>query len=91
MVFKKIGGCRRSVKEQRYIFAALEIWHLLPAESRMRAKDVMRQIAETDQEGQALRDVLMRGLSPERAREHTGVTRPRIYEMRREFYDRFWP
>ena len=91
MNFRVLRGCRRSAEEQRYIWAALEIWNRLPAQSREAARELIASISRTAPEGRALFDVLARGISPQAVCARTGVQLSRLYQMRCEFYNRFWP
>jgi len=91
LAFKEICDCRRSRGEQQFIWAALEIWNSLPEQSRWKARRLIEEIARTPGEGRALYDVLVRGMAPPTVSQRTGVQRDRVYDMRREFYDRFWP
>ena len=88
MVFKTVKGCRRSGAEQRYIWALLEIWNALPAVRREEIRALIGQLAETSAEGRALFDVVVRHISPRAVNSRTGVSMPRLYELRRQFYDR---
>ena len=91
MTFRTMRRCRRSEGEQRFIWAALEIWNRLPERSRETARELIAQIAKTPPEGRALYDVLARGITPQAVSARTGVQLGRLYDMRCEFYDRFWP
>lgn len=89
MVFRTLRGCRRSREEQRYIWSVLEIWHTLPEERREEIRSLIGRLAATPAEGRALYDVLVRRISPQAVNSRTGVSVPRIYGLRRQFYDRF--
>ena len=89
MIFKTIGECRRTAEEQRYIWATLLIWKRLPPARREGIRALIGRIARTPEEGRALYDVTVRGLTPQSVSRRTGVPVLRVYELRREFYDRF--
>ena len=88
MVFQTVRGCRRSEAEQRYIWALLEIWNALPAGRREEIRTLIGQLAETSAEGRALFDVAVRHISIRAVNARTGVSVPRLYDLRRQFYDR---
>ena len=89
MVFRTLKGCRRSGPEQRYIWSVLEIWSTLPESRREEIRALIGQLAATPAEGRAMYDVLVRRLSPQTVNCRTGVSVQRIYELRRQFYERF--
>ena len=81
-------NCRRSVKEQRYIWAALEIWNKLPEKRRANFRELIGDIAVSPEESRALFEVLTKERSAESICEKMMVPIGRLYEMKREFYDR---
>ena len=89
MVFRTLKGCRRSGLEQRYIYSLLEIWNALPEARREEIRALIGELAATPVEGRALYDVLVRQRSPQSVNFRTGVSVPRLYALRRQFYDRF--
>ena len=89
MVFRTLKGCRRTGAEQRYIFSLLEIWNTLPETRREEIRTLIGKLADTPAEGRALYDVLVRRISPQAVNFRTGVSVPRIYALRRQFYDQF--
>jgi len=88
MGFRVIRNSARTASEQRYIWSMLEIWKKLPEPRREEVRGLIGSIAATAPEGRALFDVLVRGRPPQVVSAGTGVTLSRVYEMRREFYDR---
>ena len=89
MVFKTIRDCRRSVEEQRYIWSMLGIWDRLSGERRETARGLIGEIAASPLESRALFDVLIRGFTPQSVSTRTRVPIRRLYDMRREFYERY--
>ena len=87
--FTSISNCGRSVKEQRYIWAQMQIWDRLPMERKNAVRALIGRIARTPEEGRSLFDVAVRGLTPQIASMRSGVTLMRVYDLRREFYERF--
>ncbi len=88
-MFKAIGDCRRSVEEQRYIWAALQVFGRLPPPRREKIRALIGRVARTPTEGRALYDVTVRGLTPQSVSRRTGLPLLRLYELRRAFYDQF--
>ena len=80
--------CRRSVKEQLYIRASLDIWPKLPETRREGFRALIDSVAKTPEESRALFDVLVKDRAPEAVSRKTAVPIGRIYDMKREFYDR---
>lgn len=80
--------CRRSVKEQHYIRASLDIWPKLPETRREGFRALIAAIAHTPEESRALFDVLVKDRAPEAVSRKTAVPIGRIYDMKREFYER---
>ena len=89
MKFCAIQKCHRSVGEQRYIWAAMQIWNKLPMTRREAVRTLIGNIARTPEEGRSLFDVMVRGYTPESVSYRIGVPIKRVYELRSEFYDRF--
>lgn len=88
MRFNAIGGCRRKVREQKYIFAMLGAWDSLPLERRAELRLLISSVCSGAEEERALFDVLVRQREPEAAAARTGITIRRLYALRREFYER---
>lgn len=76
------------MKEQRYIWAAMEVWPKLSEERRTGYRALIGEIANTPEEGRALFEVLVRDKTPEMMSMKTAVPVGRIYDMKRAFYDR---
>ena len=55
MTFKTIKGCRRSREEQRYIWAALEIWNRLPERRREEMRELIGGVSGSPRESRATR------------------------------------
>lgn len=87
MKFCALRGCRRPVREQKYVFALMEAWDSLSRERRMELRGLVDAVAMDATEARALWEVL-RGRSPESAAARTGVTVKRIYDLRCRFYER---
>jgi len=87
MKFSAMSGCRRQVREQRYIWALLMAWESLPAERRMELRGLVDAVAMDATEARALWESL-RGKPSEAAARRTGVSVRRIYELRCRFYER---
>ena len=81
-------NCKRSVKEQRYIWAALEIWNKLPDKRRADFRALIGEIADSPEESRALFEVLVKEKTPEEVSGKMLVPVGRVYDMKREFYDR---
>lgn len=81
--------CRRSIKEQKYIRAKLDLWKKLPAEERERIRDLIWRIARGGVERSALEAVMLRGVSPRTAAERYQLNKGRVYQMQREFLEGF--
>ena len=81
-------NCKRSVKEQRYIWAALEIWNKLPEKRRAELRELIGEIADSPEESRALFEVLVKEKTPEEVSGKMLVPVGRVYDMKREFYDR---
>lgn len=81
-------NCKRSVKEQRYIWAALEIWNKLPEKRRAELRELIGNIADSAEESRALFEVLVKEKTPEEVSGKMLVPVGRVYDMKREFYDR---
>lgn len=81
-------NCRRSVKEQRYIWAALEIWNKLPEQRRANWLELIGDVADSPEESRALFEVLVKEKTPEAVSGKMLVPLGRVYDMKREFYER---
>ena len=81
------SGCRRSVKEQKYVHALLEAWSALPQERRMELRGLVYVVAVDDTEARALWESL-RGRSPEAVARRTAVPVKRIYDLRCRYYEK---
>jgi len=86
--FRPMKSCKRGVKEQRYIWAALEIWNKLPDKRRADFRALIGEIADSPEESRALFELLTKEKSPESISGKTMVPVGRLYEMKRDFYDR---
>lgn len=86
-------SCSRSVREQRYIRAKLDLWNQLPREEREAIRDLIDSISEGGVERVALTAVVLRGVSPRIAAERYRIGKGRVYQMQREFYEKvkLWP
>lgn len=80
--------CRRSVREQRYIRAKLDLWNKLPAAEREEIRRLIDEIALGSVERVALTAVVLRGVSPRTAAEQYRIGKGRAYQMHREFLER---
>ena len=89
MVFRTIADCHRTTEEQRYIWATMQVWQRLPPARREEIRGLIGRVARTPAEGRALYDVTVRFRSPNAVSTRTGVPLLRVYELRREFYERF--
>ena len=76
------------MKEQRYIWAALEIWNRLPEQRRAGFRALIVEIADTTEEGRALFEILTKDKKPAAVSGKKQVPVNRLYDMKREFYDR---
>lgn len=85
--------CRRSVAEQKYIRAKLDLWKKLPTEERERIRGLIWSIARGGVERSALEAVVVRRVSPQTAAERYQMNKRRILQMQREFLEGFelWP
>lgn len=86
-------SCRRSIREQRYIRAKLDLWNTLPEAERQSIRDLIDAIAAGGVERVALTAVVLRGVSPRTAAEQYRLSKVRVYQMQREFLERvkLWP
>lgn len=80
--------CSHSVAMQRIIWAKLAAYSELCSADQSEIRALIADIAETAEEGRALFDILIRGKAPETVSRRTAVELRRLYEMRREYYDR---
>ena len=81
--------CARSVAEQKFIRAKLDLWKTLPESERERIDGLMGDIARGGVERSALEAVLLKGVSPRTAAERYRLDKGRVYEMQRIFLERF--
>jgi len=81
--------CRRSVAEQKYIRAKLDLWKKLPAEEREKIRGLIWSIARGGVERSALEAVVIRNVSPRTAAERYQMNKGRVYQMQREFLEEF--
>lgn len=88
MKFTAMKGCRRPVREQRYIWAMLGAWGSLPLDRRAELRLLISAVAESEAEERALFDAAVRQKPPENVAVRTGVSARRIYAMRCRFYER---
>lgn len=88
MTFRAIKDCRRAPAEQRYIWSMLNIWDRLDLPRRETVRELIGRVTATPEEGRALFDVLVRGVSPQAESARTGVPLTRLYKLRCEFYER---
>lgn len=84
--------CSRSVAEQRYIRAKLDLWKTMPEAERNGITGLICQIARGSVERAALEAVLLRNMSPRTAAERYRLDHGRVYRMQREFIEavRIW-
>lgn len=86
-------SCNRSVREQRFIRAKLDLWKQLPEGEREDIRDLIDRISVGGVERVALTAVVLRGVSPRIAAERYRIGKGRVYQMQREFYEKvkLWP
>lgn len=86
-------SCARSVAEQKFIRAKLDLWKKLPDAERNGITALICEIARGSVERAALETVLIRNVSPRIAAERYRLDKHRMYEMQRQFLDevRLWP
>ena len=84
--------CSRSVAEQRYIRAKLDLWKTMPEAERNAINVMISQIARGSVERAALEAVLLRNVSPRIAAERYRLDHGRVYQMQHEFIEqvRIW-
>jgi hypothetical protein len=84
--------CSRTVAEQRYIRAKLDLWKTMPEAERNDINAMISQIARGSVERSALTAVLLRNMSPRTAAERYRLDHGRVYQMQREFLEqvRIW-
>ena len=81
--------CRRTVAEQRFIRAKLDLWGKLPQEEKAEVRQMIREIARGGVERSALEACVLRGMSPSTAAQVFHLNKARIYKMQREFLEGF--
>jgi len=86
-------SCARSVAEQKYIRAKLDLWKKLPESERRSISETIMEIARGEVERSALEAVVIRSVSPRTAAERCRLDKGRVYQMQREFLEkvRLWP
>ncbi len=86
-------SCARSVREQRFIRAKLDLWRMLPKEERESITELIDRISMGSVERVALTAVILKGVSPRIAAERYRIGKGRVYAMQREFYEKvkLWP
>ena len=89
MGFKVMARCRRTPAEQQYIWAAMRVWNKLPPQRREEVRALIGRIARTPEEGRTLYDMVVRDATPQSVYLRIGVPLRRVYELRREFYEKF--
>ena len=89
MGFKAMAKCRRSAAEQRYIWDMMQIWNKLPMDRKESVRRLIAEIARTPEEGRSLFDVAVRCATPQSVSLRIGLPIRRVYELRKEFYERF--
>lgn len=88
MKFKAMNGCRRPVREQRYIWALLGTWDSLSLDRRAELRLAISAVCSDGIEERALFDVAVRQKNPEAVAARTGITARRLYDLRCRFYER---
>ncbi len=85
--------CRRSVADQKYIRAKLDLWGKLPEREREPIEQLIDSIARGGVERSALKAVVIRNVSPRTAAERYRLNKGRVYAMQREFLEKviLWP
>ncbi len=81
-------SCSRSVREQRYIRAKLDLWNQLPREEREAIRDLIDSISAGGVERVALTAVVIRGVSPKTSAQRNRLSERRVYSMWREFLEK---
>ena len=81
--------CKRTVAEQKYIRARLDLWKKLPLEEREKIRGLIWSIARGGVERSALEAVVLQGVSPRTAAERFRLDKGRVYQMQREFLEGF--
>lgn len=81
-------SCSRSVREQRYIRAKLDLWNQLPREEREAIRDLIDSISVGGVERVALTAVVIKGVSPKTSAQRNRLSERRVYSLWREFLER---
>ena len=89
MVFRAVKDCRRTADEQRYIWATLRVWPKLHQQRRTEIRALIERVGRTPEERRALYDLTVRGVPAEHTSRWSGIPVKQLYELRREFYERF--
>ena len=86
-------SCARSVREQRFIRAKLDLWNKLPETERESIRELIDRIACGSVERVALTAVVLRGVNPRIAAEQYCLGPSRVYQMQKEFLEKvqLWP
>ena len=87
MKFVPMKGCRRSAKEQQYVWALMNAWDTLPQERKMELRGLVDAVALDATEARALWETL-RGRPSEAVARRTAVPVKRIYDLRCRYYER---
>ena len=84
--------CSRTVAEQRFSRAKLDLWKTMPEAERNAINAMISQIAKGSVERDALTAVLLRNMNPRTAAERYRLSHGRVYQMQREFIEavRIW-
>ena len=80
--------CSRSEAEQAYIWALLENWPKLPKARRQELLRLIDTLAADEPEKKALYEALRGRMTAEAISRYTYVPIKRIYQLKREFYER---
>lgn len=81
-------SCSRSVREQRFIRAKLDLWNQLPPAERESIRDLIDRISLGSVERVALTAVVIRGVSPKTSAQRNRLSERRVYAMWREFLEK---
>ena len=86
-------SCARSVREQRFIRAKLDLFNRLPEPERDEIRALIDEISVGGVERVALTAVILRGVNPRTAAEQYRLSKERVYQMQREFIEKvkLWP
>ena len=89
MGFRTIRNCRRPAWAQEMTY--LTVMHLdwMPPAIRSEAYGLIQQIARDSTEGRALFELLTKDKTVDAVYERFRISKTRLYQMRKEFYERF--